>query len=100
MRVPTRESEVGTNEVLRLQNDGYRLRIPKNGGAPESVWLNFSSGFPPTIGARVLVRRTDVAAALASGRLTKLTEHGEGCRVGWRAWGLDGENFDWYVWTQ
>lgn len=87
------------NPALDLQAKGYRLRIPKDGSQPESVE---TVRCPPGCGCaeRVPISHDDAREAISGHLLTRLTEHRNGARMGWRELDLDGDVADWYVWMQ
>lgn len=83
-------------QLLDRMGSGYRLRISHDGA---DVRLVDAYGLPNGR-APILLDKPEVDAAIASGLITKLTEHGEGSRIGWRSAGYDGDVADWWVCTQ
>lgn len=86
-------------EVFALLGSGYRLRIAHDGSGAslvDGIALQYGRKPRPShdIGPAQAQR------LIESGFITKLTEHGEGSRMGWRAAGYDGDKADWWVCTQ
>ena len=84
-------------QMLGFMGDGYRLRVPHD-------LTNHPPSLRDGVGDRsrmsMIVTKDEVQALIGSGMITKLTEHGEGQRLGWRSAGYDGEVADWWVCTQ
>lgn len=75
---------------------GYRLRVAHDG---TDARLVDADGLPNGR-APIPLDKQEASALTASGLLTKLTEHGQGQRMGWREAGYDGDKADWWVCTQ
>lgn len=83
-------------QVIDRIGSGYRLRIARDGSDARLV----DAYGLPNGRAPIPLDKPEVDAVISSGLITKLTEHGEGSRIGWRAAGYDGDVADWWVCTQ
>jgi hypothetical protein len=87
-------------DVYRLMGLGYRLRVSRNPGGGAAMIDVDAVKYGRQARPAYQVPLEHVEQLAASRLITKLTEHGEGSRMGWRAAGYDGDQADWWVCTQ
>lgn len=79
---------------------GFRLRVPHNEDAAPTLVDGIAIQCKQQPRESIVVSTAQAEQLIGSGLLTKLTEHGEGQRLGWRSAGYDGDVADWWVCTQ
>ena len=87
----------GAQAIFTLIERGTPLRIPHDPAIAPSV---VESPHWPVGLQEQIVDRSAVQELLGSGLLHKLSENGEGARVGWKYIGLDGSIADFWVCVQ
>lgn len=94
--------------IMEAIGRGRRLRVVKNSVHGATLVNNYADWRPPHVPRHLVstapvigpLDASAVAELLELGVLTKLTEHQQDQRVGWRDIGLDGSKADFYVCIQ